>query len=173
MGRTYFITFVQVAFGVFSCAAMVGCQAEGAGPLEAPDVGGETALGTSGEPSSNGLGHGYAWGKPLAGSVGQADGRTPPGQGEDDGNAGYECDDNAGVGRSNPAHGGCDRPPRGAEGAGGQGAGGQGAGGQGGEAGASTGGAGGGLSAFDVLAKAGASGRGGALAPLDPWWVAP
>lgn len=47
---------------------------------------------------------------PLAGSVGKADDKNPPGQLPDgsDANAGYECDTNGGVGQTNPAHTGCE-----------------------------------------------------------------
>ncbi|MEU0880368.1 hypothetical protein ABZ345_17335 [Lentzea sp. NPDC005914] len=62
-----------------------------------------------GSPSGNGNGGGEAVGKPCAGCVGKADNKNPPGQqpGGSDANAGYECDTNHGVGRSNPAHTGC------------------------------------------------------------------
>jgi hypothetical protein len=62
-----------------------------------------------GSPSGNGNGNGEAAGKPCAGCVGRADNKNPPGQlpGGGDANAGYECDRNHGVGRSNPAHTGC------------------------------------------------------------------
>ncbi|WP_052684366.1 hypothetical protein [Lentzea aerocolonigenes] len=62
-----------------------------------------------GSPSLNGNGGGEAAGKPCAGCVGKADNKNPPGQQPDgsDANAGYECDTNHGVGRSNPAHTGC------------------------------------------------------------------
>jgi hypothetical protein len=57
-------------------------------------------------PSLNGNGKGNAVGKPCAGCVGNADDKQPKGQlpGGNDPNAGYECDRNHGVGRSNPAH---------------------------------------------------------------------
>ena len=57
----------------------------------------------------NGKGDGTAAGKPCAGCVGNADDKNPPGQapGGSDGNAGYECDRNQGVGKENPAHTGC------------------------------------------------------------------
>jgi hypothetical protein len=44
-----------------------------------------------------------------AGCVGNADNKNPPGQKPNgtDANAGYECDSNSGVGRSNPGHTGC------------------------------------------------------------------
>ncbi len=54
--------------------------------------------------SMNGNGKGFAVGRPDAGSVGNADDKSPKGQAYGDKNKGYECDDNAGVGRSNPAH---------------------------------------------------------------------
>ena len=62
-----------------------------------------------GSPSGNGVGDGAATGKPCAGCVGNADDKNPPGQGPDgsDHNAGYECDRNQGVGKTNPAHTGC------------------------------------------------------------------
>jgi hypothetical protein len=57
-------------------------------------------------PSLNGNGKGNAVGKPCAGCVGSADDKQPQGQlpGGNDPNAGYECDRNHGVGRTNPAH---------------------------------------------------------------------
>jgi len=62
-----------------------------------------------GSPSLNGNGKGVAKGRPAAGSVGRADNKNPPGQepGPSDGNRGYECDTNKGVGKTNPAHTGC------------------------------------------------------------------
>ena len=62
-----------------------------------------------GSPSENGKGDGEAKGKPCAGCVGKADNKNPPGQQPDgsDHNAGYECDRNQGVGKTNPAHTGC------------------------------------------------------------------
>ncbi|MGH8868813.1 MAG: LPXTG cell wall anchor domain-containing protein [Actinomycetes bacterium] len=62
-----------------------------------------------GSPSGNGNGDGKATGRPCAGCVGKADNKNPPGQQPDgtDGNAGYECDRNSGVGKTNPAHTGC------------------------------------------------------------------
>jgi hypothetical protein len=57
-------------------------------------------------PSLNGNGKGAAVGKPCAGCVGNADDKQPKGQlpGGNDHNAGYECDRNHGIGRTNPAH---------------------------------------------------------------------
>ncbi len=63
----------------------------------------------NGSPSLNGNGNGNANGKPCAGCVGNADDKNPPGQMPNGGdpNAGYECDRNNGVGKTNPAHTGC------------------------------------------------------------------
>ena len=65
-----------------------------------------------GSPSLNGNGNGAALGKPCAGCVGKADNKNPAGQMPDgsDHNAGYECDTNHGIGRTNPAHTGCTVP---------------------------------------------------------------
>ena len=62
-----------------------------------------------GSASGNGNGDGKATGKPCAGCVGKADNKNPPGQRPDasDGNQGYECDGNNGIGKTNPAHTGC------------------------------------------------------------------
>lgn len=66
-----------------------------------------------GKPSGNGNGNGNAIGKPCAGCVGNADTKNPPGQlpGPQDGNKGYECDQNNGIGKTNPAHSGCAPAP--------------------------------------------------------------
>jgi hypothetical protein len=66
-----------------------------------------------GSPSLNGNGGGKQVGQPCAGCVGKADNKNPPGQAPNgsDHNAGYECDRNHGIGRSNPAHTGCTTPP--------------------------------------------------------------
>jgi hypothetical protein len=66
-----------------------------------------------GSPSMNGNGNGNAVGKPCAGCVGAADNKNPPGQFPNgtDLNAGYECDTNHGIGRTNPAHTGCQVVP--------------------------------------------------------------
>ncbi len=63
-----------------------------------------------GSPSQNGNGNGKANGRPCAGCVGNADDKNPPGQLPNgaDPNAGYECDTNHGIGRTNPAHSGCE-----------------------------------------------------------------
>src|SRR5436305_8978011 len=62
-----------------------------------------------GAASGNGNGNGRAVGKPCAGCVGKADNKNPHGQmpNGSDHNAGYECDRNHGIGRTNPAHTGC------------------------------------------------------------------
>src|SRR3954454_21249002 len=69
----------------------------------------------NGSPSGNGNGGGKATGKPCAGCVGKADNKNPQGQRPNgtDHNAGYECDRNHGIGRSNPAHTGCTTPTTG------------------------------------------------------------
>jgi hypothetical protein len=66
-----------------------------------------------GLPSGNGNGDGNATGKPCAGCVGNADDKNPPGQYKDgsDHNNGYECDGNNGIGKTNPAHSGCQATP--------------------------------------------------------------
>jgi hypothetical protein len=62
-----------------------------------------------GSASLNGNGNDKAVGRPAAGSVGRADNKNPHGQMPNgaDGNAGYECDRNHGIGRRNPAHTSC------------------------------------------------------------------
>ena len=63
-----------------------------------------------GLPTGNGVGDGTAVGQPCAGCVGKADNKNPAGQapsGPVDANAGYECDRNQGIGKTNPAHTGC------------------------------------------------------------------
>jgi hypothetical protein len=66
----------------------------------------------NGSPSLNGNGNGNAAGKPCAGCVGKADNKNPKGQMPNgtDHNAGYECDGNNGIGKSNPAHTACIPP---------------------------------------------------------------
>lgn len=77
--------------------------------------GGDSASGNQyastcdGSPSGNGNGTSTTSSKPCAGCVGNADNKNPPGQAQNgsDPNAGYECDTNSGVGKTNPAHSGC------------------------------------------------------------------
>ena len=69
-----------------------------------------------GAKSQNGNGGGKATGKPCAGCVGKADNKNPPGQetsspGTTFPNNGYECDNNNGIGKTNPAHTGCSSTP--------------------------------------------------------------
>jgi hypothetical protein len=62
------------------------------------------------QPSGNGnQTQGKHTGEPCAGCVGKADNKNPKGQmpNGSDHNAGYECDRNHGIGRTNPAHTGC------------------------------------------------------------------
>jgi hypothetical protein len=79
------------------------------GPGANNQTGNQYASNGVGLPSGNGNGNGNATGKPCAGCVGNADNKNPPGQAVNgsDHNAGYECDRNHGIGRSNPAHTGC------------------------------------------------------------------
>src|SRR4051794_1368382 len=66
-----------------------------------------------GSPSGNGnQDTGGHTGEPCAGCVGNADNKNPPGQETTDPsgtfpNNGYECDNNNGIGQTNPAHTGC------------------------------------------------------------------
>jgi hypothetical protein len=69
-----------------------------------------------GRPSANGNDGGQATGKPCMGCVGKADNKNPPGQEKQDPagtfpNNGYECDNNNGIGKTNPAHTGCGSAP--------------------------------------------------------------
>jgi len=67
-----------------------------------------------GSPSGNGnQTTGKHTGEPCAGCVGKADNKNPQGQKPNgsDHNAGYECDRNHGIGRTNPAHTGCKSTP--------------------------------------------------------------
>ena len=64
----------------------------------------------NGSPSGNGnQTTGKHTGEPCAGCVGKADNKNPKGQfaNGSDHNAGYECDRNNGIGKTNPAHTGC------------------------------------------------------------------
>jgi hypothetical protein len=77
------------------------------GPYD-PDPADPGASGV-GEPSGNGKSTDNNGNRPCAGCVGKADYKNPPGQLPDgtDHNKGYECDENEGVGKMNPAHSGC------------------------------------------------------------------
>ena len=77
-------------------------------PLSMTRTSGPYASTCDGSPSGNGNGNGNGK-QPCAGCVGNADDKNPPGQqpGGSDPNAGYECDRNNGVGKTNPAHSGC------------------------------------------------------------------
>ena len=86
-------------------------------PLQHPDNQGQGAntfpgpysSTRDGSPSLNGNGDGLGVGQPCAGCIGKADNKNPPGQfpNGSDPNAGYECDRNNGIGKTNPAHTGC------------------------------------------------------------------
>ncbi len=76
------------------------------------NTGGPYDPNVDGSPSGNGNGNGGG-NQPCAGCVGDADDKNPPGQlpgPDDDGDQGYECDGNSGVGKTNPAHSGCPDP---------------------------------------------------------------
>jgi hypothetical protein len=77
------------------------------GPYD-PDPADPGASGV-GQPSGNGKSTDNNGNRPCAGCVGKADYKNPPGQLPDgtDHNKGYECDENEGVGKMNPAHSGC------------------------------------------------------------------
>ena len=66
--------------------------------------------GTSSSGYGNAALHANENGLPDAGTRGSADDMNPPGQSADDKNKGYECDLNEGVGKTNPAHTGCQGP---------------------------------------------------------------
>ena len=81
------------------------------GPAQAASVNGANQPCGAYCPSGVGLpsGNGNATTQPAAGTEGKADSKFPPGQSPDgtDHNNGYECDGNQGVGKTNPAHSGC------------------------------------------------------------------
>jgi hypothetical protein len=84
-----------------------GANDTSAGPYD-PDPADPGASGV-GQPSGNGKSTENSGKRPCAGCVGKADYKNPPGQLPDgsDHNKGYECDENQGVGKMNPAHSGC------------------------------------------------------------------
>lgn len=49
----------------------------------------------------------------CAGCTGKSDDKSPGGQARNDHNNGYECDNNGGVGKGNPPHARCPKPPTG------------------------------------------------------------
>ena len=107
------VGLVVLAFAGAALAANpnAGCNQT---PYDNPSGGGANHSGAyddtcNGSASGNGNGNGNATGKPCAGCVGKADEKNPPGQAPDgsDGNAGYECDTNSGIAKTNPAHTGC------------------------------------------------------------------
>lgn len=80
--------------------------------LAAPAFGDHNPNHPSNEQSDHN-GDGEPGNRPEDGSVGNADDQDPKGQGSNDPNSGYECDDNYGVGKGNPAHTGCTTTTRG------------------------------------------------------------
>ena len=117
IGLTITVLGVALAAGVANPASAV--ELNKPQPLSKADANANGANGQcptgpycstrDGSPSLNGNGGGAAVGKPAAGAFGKADNKNPPGQmpNGSDKNAGYECDRNMGIGRSNPAHTGC------------------------------------------------------------------
>src|SRR3954468_13510690 len=99
-------------FGIGAKATPGNANANGNGNGANQDCGAYCPSGV-GLPSGNGNGNGNANGKPCAGCVGNADDKNPPGQYPDgsDHNHGYECDGNNGIGKTNPAHSGCQSSP--------------------------------------------------------------
>ena len=93
---------VAGAAALFSFGMVAPAQAAGAND---PCPGHAYCPSGVGQPS----GTGNATNQPAAGTVGNADAKNPPGQAPDgsDSNKGYECDENQGVGKTNPAHSGC------------------------------------------------------------------
>ncbi|HZX97921.1 MAG TPA: hypothetical protein VFE92_00260, partial [Dermatophilaceae bacterium] len=113
--KTARIGLITTALGMVMAAGAVSpAMATGNGGANGQCPGGpycQTDASYSG-PSLNGNGNGNAVHKPDAGAVGKADYKNPKGQKPNgsDLNAGYECDTNHGIGRSNPAHTGCQPP---------------------------------------------------------------
>jgi hypothetical protein len=105
--RTARIGIVTAALGLTLAGGLASTASAGTANGQCP--GGPYCATSIGSPSLNGNGNGNAVGKPAAGTVGKADNKNPQGQmpNGSDRNAGYECDTNHGIGRSNPAHTGC------------------------------------------------------------------
>jgi hypothetical protein len=76
-------------------------------PAMAAPTGGANGGGIYSTPTVGLTGNGNAPAKD-AGSQGNADTKTPPGQVDNTHSNGYECGNNAGVGQMNVAHTGCD-----------------------------------------------------------------
>jgi hypothetical protein len=92
-----------------------GAQEQGKGDGRGANQPGPYDPSGVGEPSGNGRSESNNGKRPCAGCVGKADDKNPPGQlpGGSDRNRGYECDQNQGVGKTNPAHSGCGAKPGG------------------------------------------------------------
>ena len=113
--RKFGLAAIAVLFALVLAPVASAQQGKGTAPTHGCDQ----ALENDGDPydstcdgsaSQNGKGDGNATGKPCAGCVGAADNKNPKGQLPDgsDHNKGYECDENQGIGKTNPAHTGCD-----------------------------------------------------------------
>jgi len=105
MGALLAGTAAVLAFGIGGAANAASDKGANAG-------GTYDSSGQFSGPSKNGGDNGLHKGRPAAGTVGNADDKNPPGQQPSgvagaDGNKGYECDENSGVGKGNPAHSTC------------------------------------------------------------------
>ena len=105
--RTARIGILTAALSLTLAGGLASTASAGTANGQCP--GGPYCATNVGSPSLNGNGNGNAVGKPPAGTVGKADNKNPQGQmpNGSDLNAGYECDTNHGIGRTNPAHTGC------------------------------------------------------------------
>ena len=93
-------------------AGSTQCESTSPQPLSHADQTGHGANTTSSDNPYAATGFGQVQGGHLAGTEGKADNKFPPGQAPDgtDGNRGYECDQNPGIGNGDPAHTTCRRP---------------------------------------------------------------
>ena len=105
--RTARIGILTAALGLTLAGGLASTASADTANGQCP--GGPYCATSVGSPSLNGNGNGNAVGKPAAGTVGKADNKNPQGQMPNGSglNAGYECDTNHGIGRTNPAHTGC------------------------------------------------------------------
>ena len=105
--RTARIGILTAALSLTLAGGLASTASAGTANGQCP--GGPYCATNVGSPSLNGNGNGNAVGKPPAGTAGKADNKNPQGQmpNGSDLNAGYECDTNHGIGRTNPAHTGC------------------------------------------------------------------
>ena len=90
-------------------AGSTQCETTTPQPFSNADATGHGANTTSPHNPYLATGFGQVQGGHLAGTVGKADNKFPPGQAPNgtDANHGYECDQNPGIGNGNPAHTTC------------------------------------------------------------------